>query len=297
MLLDQLRAPVNSNGFSPRAIVTYKLTNDMLFDAQGLAWLPLGASTIRSTYPCARPPDIQVFGGHPTWQDQKAWNTEVGAKTQFLDRKVTFNARPSGRRSITCRRHHRWPVFLADLFNVPTPTAPALRPSCLRGDANWDLGLSATWVNAVLTSTVTTKDNCRQYDSRWRVAGWQPAADRAEVAGVASIGYTQPLQSGRICSAFSRCQYVRSFLFPVRSEAAACSRAGDRCKLRRGFGKAGASCNAATTIVLPAVFLGRDRRGEHTHSPRSPERSKSSSRSAPRKPAWLLSSCCGGGYG
>src|SRR6266404_5682591 len=82
---------VNSNGFSPRAIVTYKLTNDMLLDAQVSRGFRLGGINDPLNIPLCTATDIQVFGGHPTWRDEKAWNYEVGAKTQFLDRKVTFN--------------------------------------------------------------------------------------------------------------------------------------------------------------------------------------------------------------
>ncbi|TMH75529.1 MAG: TonB-dependent receptor [Betaproteobacteria bacterium] len=203
---------VNSNGFSPRAIVTYKLTNDILFDAQVSRGFRLGGINDPLNIPLCTATDIQVFGGHPTWRDEKAWNYEVGAKTQFLDRKVTFNASAFWTEIYNLQATTTAGQCSSRIvFNVPTAHSTGLEAELFaRPTANWDFGLSATWVNAVLTSTVTTKDTA---GNTIVVGGLQdgnrlPTAPKLQA--VASIGYTQPLQSGRDLFGVFTVQYVGS---------------------------------------------------------------------------------------
>ncbi len=203
---------VNSNGFSPRAIATYKLTSDMLLDAQVSRGFRLGGINDPLNIPLCTATDIQVFGGHPTWRDEKAWNYEVGAKTQFLDRKVTFNASAFWTEIYNLQATTTAGQCSSRIvFNVPTAHSTGLEAELFaRPTANWDFGLSATWVNAVLTSTVTTKDTA---GNTIVVGGLQdgnrlPTAPKLQA--VASIGYTQPLQSGRDLFGVFTVQYVGS---------------------------------------------------------------------------------------
>jgi len=72
----------------------YKLTNDMLFDAQGSRVASARRhTTIRLKHTLVHGHDIQVFGGHPTWQDEKALELRKWEpRHSSFDRKVTFNA-------------------------------------------------------------------------------------------------------------------------------------------------------------------------------------------------------------
>ena len=203
---------VNSNGFSPRAIVTYKLTDDVRVDAQVSRGFRLGGINDPLNIALCTPTDITVFGGHPTWKDEKAWNYELGAKTQFLDRKVTFNASAFWTEIYNLQATTTAGQCSSRIvFNVPTAHSTGLEAELFaRPTANWDFGLSATWVNAVLTSTVTTKDTA---GNTIVVGGLQdgnrlPTAPKLQA--VASIGYTQPLQSGQDVFGVFTVQYVGS---------------------------------------------------------------------------------------
>src|SRR2546425_13252626 len=118
---------------------------------------------------------------------------------RFMDRRVTFNVSAfyddikdlqATTTAGTCSSRI--------VFNVPTARSQGLEAELFaRPTANWDFGLSATWVNAELTSTVTTKDNA---GNTVIVGGLQdgnrlPTAPKLQA--VASIGYTHPLESGR----------------------------------------------------------------------------------------------------
>jgi iron complex outermembrane receptor protein len=86
------QASVSSNGASPRVIWTYKLDQDITINTQASRGFRLGGINDPLNAALCKGTDKFVFGGHPNWKDETAWNYEVGAKSQWLDRKVTFNA-------------------------------------------------------------------------------------------------------------------------------------------------------------------------------------------------------------
>jgi len=203
---------VNSNGTSPRGIVTYKLTPDILVDAQVSRGFRLGGINDPLNVPLCSASDLKVFGGHDQWDDEKVWNYEVGTKSQFLDRKVTFNAS----------------AFYADIknlqatttagtcssrvvFNVPKARSTGVEAELsARPTTNWDFAVSATVVNAKLESTVTSTDNT----GNTVVVGGLQEGNRLPTApkfqAVASLGYTQPLSSGQDLFGVFTFQYVGS---------------------------------------------------------------------------------------
>ncbi len=213
--------PVNSHGVSPRGIVTYKLTDDVLLDAQVSRGFRLGGVNDPLNIPLCTATDVQVFGGHPTWQDEKAWNYELGAKTQFLDRKVTFNASAFwteiyGLQATTTAGQCSSRI----VFNVPTAHSTGLEAELFaRPTANWDFGISASWVNAELTSTVTTKDPA----GNTVIVGGLKEGNRLPTApkfqAVGSIGYTRPLETGRDLFGVFTLQYVGSSFSQFENEA------------------------------------------------------------------------------
>src|SRR5260370_8027415 len=80
-----------SNGVSPRAIVTYKLSEDAQFNLQAARGFRLGGLNDPINRPlCSDPNDFITFGQNPKWKDEKNWNYEIGAKVmKSLDRKST----------------------------------------------------------------------------------------------------------------------------------------------------------------------------------------------------------------
>ena len=100
--------------------------------------------------------DLATFSGNPDFKDEKVTNFEVGAKTQLADGRVTFNAA----------------VFFSDIddlqviadagscssrivLNAAAESIGAEFELFARPNANWDLGFSATWVQAEITETQT----------------------------------------------------------------------------------------------------------------------------------------------
>ena len=61
-------------------------------DGAGRARLPARRHQRSAQRRLCTPQDLAIFSGQPTFEDEKVTNYELGAKTQFADGRVTFNA-------------------------------------------------------------------------------------------------------------------------------------------------------------------------------------------------------------
>src|SRR6185437_11681958 len=243
----------DSHGFSPRGILTYKLNDDIQFNAQAARGFRLGGINDPINLPLCSPTDRTVFGNEPNWKDEKNWNYELGAKTQWLDKRVTFNLSvfydeiqdlQATTTAGTCSSRVA--------FNVPTARSEGIEAELFaRPNANWDFGLSGTLIDAKLTSSVTSTD---QNGNTVVVGGLAdgnrlPTAPRQQVA--ASVGYTLPVTLPRFGSedffANFTVQYVGSSFSQFENE-------------EPGFGEICAGCpspahpNAAPLKVLGGPY-------------------------------------------
>jgi iron complex outermembrane receptor protein len=192
-----LPGSTSSDGFSPRAILAYEVNSDVLLTAQVARGFRLGGINDPINIPLCSPQDIQVFGNQRTWKDETNTNYEIGAKTQFADRRVTLNAA----------------VFYSDIedlqattdagtcssrivFNVPKARSVGIEAELFaQPNENWDFGISATYVNAELRSTVTSTSGGNTIVVGGLQSGNQlPTAP--EFQAVASVGYTVPFRGG-----------------------------------------------------------------------------------------------------
>jgi iron complex outermembrane receptor protein len=74
---------VDSDGVSPRAILTFSPNDDLHFNAQFSRGFRLGGINDPINLPLCSPADIATFGGQGNWRDEKAKNYEIGAKMQL----------------------------------------------------------------------------------------------------------------------------------------------------------------------------------------------------------------------
>src|SRR5262249_32837916 len=84
-------ASTDSSGTSPRGIISYKLSEDFELNTQASRGFRLGGINDPINLPLCSATDRQVFGNQPNWKDEKTWNYEIGAKTQWLDHRLTLN--------------------------------------------------------------------------------------------------------------------------------------------------------------------------------------------------------------
>ena len=207
--LGSIPASTDSNGTSPRLILTYKFTNDVTFNAQAARGFRLGGINDPINLPLCSATDKLVFGNQQNWKDEKTWNYEVGAKTQWLDRRVTLNIS----------------AFYADIkdlqanttagscssrivFNVPTARSEGIEAELFaRPTANWDFGVSATFIDAKLTSSVIAPST-GQVVGGLADGARLPTAPKTQAVG--SVGYTLPMLGSMDLFANFTIQYVGS---------------------------------------------------------------------------------------
>ncbi|TLY95660.1 MAG: TonB-dependent receptor [Gammaproteobacteria bacterium] len=219
----------DSNGVSPRLILSYKPVGDVELSAQAARGFRLGGINDPLNIPLCSPVDLVVFGSQKNWKDEKTWNYELGAKTQWMDRRVTFNIS----------------AFYADIkdlqatttagtcssrivFNVPTARSTGVEAELFaRPNANWDFGISATVIDAKLTSSVTSTippptGSPPGTPSTVVVVGGLADGNRLPTApktqAVGSVGYTVPVKSGTDVFANATVQYVGSSFSQFENE-------------------------------------------------------------------------------
>jgi iron complex outermembrane receptor protein len=241
-ILGTIPASTDSNGTSPRLILSYKATDDVTFNAQAARGFRLGGINDPINVPLCKGNDVQVFGNQKNWKDEKTWNYEVGAKTQWLERRVTFNIS----------------AFYSDIkdlqatttagscssrivFNVPTARSEGIEAELFaRPTVNWDFGVSATVIDAKLTSSVVSSPSPGVL---LVVGGLQdgnrlPTAPKIQAVG--SVGYTVPMLGAKDFFANFTIQYVGSSFSQFEQE-------------QPGFGQIGGTAtdpNAARLIAF-----------------------------------------------
>ena len=82
----------SADGFAPRVIVSYKLSDATRLNGQISKGFRLGGINDPLNLPLCQPQDLAIYGGHPTWEDETLWNYEAGVKTTVMGGRGTFNA-------------------------------------------------------------------------------------------------------------------------------------------------------------------------------------------------------------
>jgi iron complex outermembrane receptor protein len=150
----------SANGFAPRLIGSYKLSDRTSLNAQVAKGFRLGGINDPLNVPLCTPQDLVTFGGRGAWKDETLWNYEVGSKTSLL----------GGRGSVNVA------AFYADItdlqatvtagscssrviFNVPKARSQGLELELsLAPSSSFEFSLSASYADSELRSTLTSTD-------------------------------------------------------------------------------------------------------------------------------------------
>jgi len=213
-------AETSSNGVSPRGIVSYKVNEDMQFNVQAARGFRLGGINDPINIPLCSPQDIAVFGNQKNWKDEHNWNYEVGAKMRFLEQRLTLNVSAfyddikdlqATTTAGTCSSRI--------VFNVPKARSEGIEVELFaRPTSNWDFGISATYVNAKLKSSVVSilPDGSEVVVGGLQSGNRLPTAPEFQAVG--SLGYTMPLQSDQDFFATATVQYIGSSFSQFENE-------------------------------------------------------------------------------
>jgi iron complex outermembrane receptor protein len=87
----ELGKTTKADGVAPRFIASYKVTDDVIVNAQASKGFRLGGINDPILLPLCQGPDVAIFGNIPTWKDEKAWNYELGTKMRFMGGRLSVN--------------------------------------------------------------------------------------------------------------------------------------------------------------------------------------------------------------
>jgi iron complex outermembrane recepter protein len=84
-------AATNANGLAPRFIASYAANDRIKLNAQASRGFRLGGINDPLNVPLCTAADRATFGGRENWEDETAWNYEVGAKSRIMGGRGSFN--------------------------------------------------------------------------------------------------------------------------------------------------------------------------------------------------------------
>jgi len=206
---------VSSSGVSPRVILSYKPIKDVQVYAQVSRGFRLGGINDPINLPLCSPTDKVIFGGYGTWRDEKLWDYELGLKSQWLDRRLTLNVAAFYEDITNLQATATAGTCSSRLvINVPSARSEGVEAEVFfRPNAIWDFGLSATILDAKLTSSVVS--------SLGVVGGLAdgnrlPTAPKAQA--VAYAGFTIPFRGATDLFGNVTVQYVGSSFSQFENE-------------------------------------------------------------------------------
>jgi outer membrane receptor protein involved in Fe transport len=144
----------DSDGYSPRVLLAYKMSPSVTWNAQASKGFRLGGVNDPLNIPLCTAQDAAIFGGYQRYSDESLWNYEVGVKigqpglrfnaaayhTAMKDLQVTLDAGSCSSRVV---------------FNVPKAHSSGVEMEvAYRPNDSLELGFAGSFVNAEFDSTV-----------------------------------------------------------------------------------------------------------------------------------------------
>jgi iron complex outermembrane receptor protein len=153
-IITDVPGTTESDGFSPRVILEFNPSDDVMLTAQVARGFRLGGiNDPLNEGLCGSQAEIDTYGGYPIWDDEKTTNYELGTKTRWADGRVQFNAAAfytdiDGLQVVVNTSCSSRIILNAQAQSIGGEIELFARPS-----DNWDFGLTATYVNAEITET------------------------------------------------------------------------------------------------------------------------------------------------
>jgi iron complex outermembrane receptor protein len=187
-----------ADGFAPRFIASFKASDGLRFNAQVSRGFRLGGINDPLNVPLCTAQDLATFSGRNSWQDETAWNYEVGAKSSWL----------GGRASLNLSAFY---MDIRDLqlivtagscssrlvFNVPKAESRGAEIELAVAPSRWfDFAVSATLDNSELRSTLTSTSSSGQVSvvSGIESGNRLPSVPKVQASAAATL--RQPLRAG-----------------------------------------------------------------------------------------------------
>lgn len=201
-----------ASGVAPRLIASYKASDALSLNAQVSRGFRLGGINDPLNVPLCTAADLATFSGRDSWEDEKAWNYEVGAKSRILSGRGSLNASAF----YMDIRNLQLIVTAGScssrlVFNVPKARSQGMELELTAApNANFDFALSAGFNDAKLRSTLTSTSATGAVSV---VSGIQegnrlPSVPRLQLAAAAT--YQWELRPGSLAYVTGTVQHVGS---------------------------------------------------------------------------------------
>lgn len=186
-----------ASGVAPRLILSYRVDERTNLNAQASKGFRLGGINDPLNLPLCTPADLATFGGRDTWEDETLWNYEVGSKSRILGGRGSLNLAAfymdieNLQATVTAGS-----CSSRVIFNVPKARSTGLEVELAATPSNnFDFAVSATIVDPVLRSTLTSTDAAGNVSV---VAGIEdgkrlPTVPKFQIAAAAT--YQRPFQN------------------------------------------------------------------------------------------------------
>lgn len=157
-LLVSTPGSTSSSGVAPRAIASYAVTDNLNLNAQVARGIRLGGINDPLNVPLCTPADSVTFSGRDSWEDETAWNYEVGAKSTLMDGRATFNV-SAFYMDITNLQVNVTAGSCSSrlVFNVPDARSTGVEAELsVAPDESFDFAIAASVTDSELRSTLTS---------------------------------------------------------------------------------------------------------------------------------------------
>ena len=149
---------VNANGVAPRLIATFKATGTTNINAQVAKGFRLGGVNDQLNVPLCTREDLATFGGHDAWNDETAWNYEIGSKSRIMGGRGSFNVSAFNmdiknlQATVTAGS-----CSSRVIFNVPKSRSRGFEAEFAAApNQNFDFAISGIYADSALQSTLTS---------------------------------------------------------------------------------------------------------------------------------------------
>ncbi len=148
----------DANGVAPRFIASYKVSDTTTLNAQASRGFRLGGINDPLNVPLCTPQDLITFGGQESWDNETAWNYEIGSKSSVMGGRGTFNAAAfymdisDLQATVTAGS-----CSSRVIFNVPKARSMGLELEFAAAPSeNFDFSIAAAFNDSELRSTLTS---------------------------------------------------------------------------------------------------------------------------------------------
>ncbi|HET8797715.1 MAG TPA: TonB-dependent receptor, partial [Thermoanaerobaculia bacterium] len=215
------KGSTDADGFAPRIMASYKLSDATRLNAQVSKGFRLGGINDPLNVPLCTPQDLETFGGRDAWEDETLWNYEIGSKSILGGGRGALNI-SAFRANISDLQATVTAGSCSSrvIFNVPEARSQGVEVEFDYAPTDsFDFAISMTKLSAKLKSTLTSTSSTGAVSV---VAGIEdgrrlPTVPEFQAAAAASYRWTGANYGGYVTGAF---QHVGSRYTQIGDQAA-----------------------------------------------------------------------------